>query len=297
MIDKIYTTTTNQRDWLRRFTSDLQIRLKDFDLPSLSLSRRVTAIRAPYSDGWCSEVGTVAIPGISSLEAFVDTMTAKGAEPKLWVGIFVTGKERVKSLARHVTKRYARVTTYPDSAFMEKDGHTYYNEPFSKRQYGRPNADVFGLYLKDIGMYFRDGINWNARPSPQILRESSTFLAECVSALETFSPARNGSDDLFHNRQVWVTSKVFRRSSPQALDTLKRDGFKCQTCLTIPERKYGIEGRACLDAHHVEALHARKGKRTTSMRQLITVCANCHRVLGKLSPDRRGLAELRRRLT
>lgn len=296
MAPKTYTTTPAHREWLRQFTRELQSRLKGMDLLSLRLSPRLTVTRAPYTDGWCSEAATLAVSGTSTIEAFVDTMATR-KEPTLWVGLFVSGKDRVRSIARHVTKHHARVTIYTDRAFKVKNGQTYYAKPFSKKQFRRPTAEIFDHTYKDIGMYFPGGINWKTRPSRRIIAESSTFLAECVSALDAYSPPRQRSQSSFHNRQVWVTTKVFRRSSRQARDTLRRDGFKCQICLTIPERKYGFEGRACLDAHHIKALHRQKGKRTTTMRQLITVCANCHRVLGKLAPNRRGLAELRRRLT
>ena len=292
---RIHTTTVAHRKWLRQFTTELQTGLKRLDLNSLRLSRRVTVTQAPYTDGWCSEAATLAVSGTATIEAYVDTMATQN-EPTLWVGLFVTGEDRLRSIAGHVTKHHAQVTIYSDASFKVKNGQTYFAKPFSKKQFSRPAAEVFDHTYKDIGMYFPVGINWKTRPSRKLIAESATFLAECVSALEAYSPPRQKSQTSFHNRQVWVTTKVFRRSSRQARDTLKRDGFKCQTCLSMPERKYGIKGRACLDAHHVKPLHRQAGKRTTVMRQLITVCANCHRVLGKMAPNRRGLAELRARL-
>jgi hypothetical protein len=46
------------------------------DVVTVSRPRGLCLQRAPYTDGWCSDVVEVDIPGVDSVGLFVDTMCA-----------------------------------------------------------------------------------------------------------------------------------------------------------------------------------------------------------------------------
>ena len=159
---------------------------------------------------------------------------------------------------------------------------------------GRPLIEAYDEGQKFVGMYF----NWKSkRPLlglRLIIRRSAQFLAEMADALMQLS-AKHTDDDLpVEVRKVRVSTTAVRRNRRQAELRKKRDGYRCRICGRLPSDRYGVEGHACLQVHHIEAIHT--GRKTSySLADLITVCANCHAVLGRLDQDHRGLVELRRR--
>lgn len=65
-------------------------------------------------------------------------------------------------------------------------------------------------------------------------------------------------------------------------------GLGCQICGFDFAKRYGPLGEGYIECHHVVPLHA-TGARTTRLRDLILICANCHRMIHRgipwLSPE------------
>jgi predicted HNH restriction endonuclease len=60
------------------------------------------------------------------------------------------------------------------------------------------------------------------------------------------------------------------------------------------EKVYGKElGRDFAEAHHLVPLHKLKGVVKTSLDDLRTVCANCHRMLHRMDGKREDITKLR----
>ena len=54
----------------------------------------------------------------------------------------------------------------------------------------------------------------------------------------------------------------------------------CEKCELIPEEVYGFgTGESCIEVHHMLPLSADHGVRKTTLKDLICVCANCHRII------------------
>jgi hypothetical protein len=91
------------------------------------------------------------------------------------------------------------------------------------------------------------------------------------------------------HRQLERNSKLVLRARVYWRRTLGE--LRCAVCHFSFERRYGTLGADYIEMHHVTHLH--KGARKTRPRDLIPVCANCHRMLHR---TRQGvtLEELRR---
>ncbi|MCP4547071.1 MAG: hypothetical protein GY835_11450 [bacterium] len=57
-------------------------------------------------------------------------------------------------------------------------------------------------------------------------------------------------------------------------------------------RFYGDLGAGFIEMHHLKPLSS--GERKTTLRQIVLVCANCHRMLHRRGADPLPVAELRR---
>jgi hypothetical protein len=196
-------------------------------------------------------------------------------------------------VARHV----APVRKMTPDDFMLHDSLTSMAKPLVSADYRRPILELFDG-MKNLGIYLAETVDFSKAPEPELIRVGTRFLNEALTALDGFTVTRNRSlaDRAFHNREVTVTTRVAARSSVQAQKAKTRDRFTCQICLEKPEQRYGAEGRACLEAHHVRPLHTlNPSRRVTRLPDLVTVCANCHRVLGRLAQEERSFHALRER--
>jgi hypothetical protein len=291
-------TANQHRDWLRSLANEVHKRLRRLESSVLQLAPAPTvgAMRNLY--GWAADIGRLAAPGTDDVSIYFDYVPGT-AHRTIWAGFFVSGEARVRHIASLLKSRCGKAMVLPHARFGITNGVVRLNPALSKRDLGTPVIEMFRGYAKTYGVYLSEVPRLRAGPARTLARDAADFLRHCVEGLEHAGSARTRTwhrEKEFKNRKITVTTRIFLRSSAQAQQVKSDDGWTCRVCGFAPEVVYGLQGRACLDAHHVKALHTKGRRATTTLSDLITVCANCHRVLGKLAPDERGLSELRARL-
>jgi hypothetical protein len=60
--------------------------------------------------------------------------------------------------------------------------------------------------------------------------------------------------------------------------------FTCSVCSFDFEQMYGAIGRGFIEAHHLEPVGSRQGNTPTTIRDFVSVCSNCHRMLHRQVP-------------
>jgi predicted HNH restriction endonuclease len=73
----------------------------------------------------------------------------------------------------------------------------------------------------------------------------------------------------------------------------QQDKYQCQICEMTFKEVYGKIGKDFAEAHHIVPLAQLDGPQTVSVDDLITVCANCHRMLHKLNGGSEDIEELK----
>lgn len=162
-------------------------------------------------------------------------------------------------------------------------------------QIRKPLVELYaGQDRKGIGAYFPAPRTYGSEPSTAVVDEATEFVKELTVAVGAVSPQtlRLGAQRKILKRAV-VSVRVVRRDSKQAREVKQRDDYTCRICDFRPEAMYGAFGRGCLEAHHLDEVGGRY-RATSVIHRMITVCANCHRVLHRLPPADRRLATLRR---
>lgn len=105
------------------------------------------------------------------------------------------------------------------------------------------------------------------------------------------------SDD-YHgceNRQI-VAWHLRRERDPELARRRKEhDGYRCQICKLKFEEVYGDIGHGFVEAHHRIPLSKLKGEVDNRIEDLLTVCANCHRMLHRLAGEERDIDDLMQR--
>jgi hypothetical protein len=298
-------TARQQQTWLRRLKTQVNANLAAEGFSILAKPDWDIVQPTYWTDGWYVDFGRLRVAGLRQVSAFLDTAT-RAPSPRLWTGIFAASERMARGLARTIARHTGPFNVLRPRDFAEVDESegepvTQMVRPLPPDAFNRPTLELLSQGYSAFGVYWSDTPNYGKAPSASLIRKVSAFLSEAIACLENSSAPHGRSydgkpDAPFWNRKVIVTGKAYRRSSRQARLTKERDKYTCQVCGVRPEERYGWTGRAVLEAHHVRRLAGPSAtERHTTLSDLITVCANCHRVLGKLPADERGLEQLRKR--
>lgn len=84
------------------------------------------------------------------------------------------------------------------------------------------------------------------------------------------------------------------RSGLLAAERKARDEFRCTVCGFDFHEVYGKLGEAFAESHHKVPLSRLDGETQTELSDLVTVCANCHRMLHRMDGEAGDVAKLRR---
>lgn len=133
-------------------------------------------------------------------------------------------------------------------------------------------------------------------------RVSRHFCSRAVAFFEDVAremPDANAADEQrevypqFENRKLVASHLKRERSRLLATECKIRDGYICQVCQLSFEDLYGPLGKGFAEAHHMVPLGDLQEQVKTSVEDLITVCANCHRILHRMNGNADDIKKLR----
>lgn len=102
------------------------------------------------------------------------------------------------------------------------------------------------------------------------------------------SVPKEEAETYLENQRHIVELQVHTRNSRLVRDAKERDNYTCQICGFRYEDVYGERGRRFAECHHLVPLCEMTGEQQIELDSVITVCANCHRMLhhgGLLAPS------------
>lgn len=167
----------------------------------------------------------------------------------------------------------------------------------------RLRRDEFGAAILEEywGKWCYYGIyDLTVRPSgtevnPKLCARAASFFLSVARTMPNATPEKEEHEvyPQFENRQV-ITSHLQReRSSYLATERKNYDDYECQVCGLRFEDDYGTLGEGFAEAHHRIPLHRLNGTIKTRMKDLATVCANCHRMLHRMDGNRNDINRLK----
>lgn len=107
---------------------------------------------------------------------------------------------------------------------------------------------------------------------------------------------RNNTYPRVEDRKIVKEHIEWERNQNLASQRKKRDGYQCQICKMKFEKVYGEIGRNFAEAHHIIPLAKLETTQLNTIDDLITVCANCHRMLHKLNGEKGDIKKLKKRI-
>jgi len=279
----------------RGVISELRSVIKRSPFRLYSANRLV--INETNTDGWSIRIGTISRQKCG-LEIWLDNYTGY-RKRRFWYGFYSNRQSSIKYIARYALDDLGK----PKLTIKEKDAAEIGNKV---RLRSRLDRTVFGSpvleYYDDEFYYgvYDYGENLTYTVGKEALIEKIADFFETVSSNLPGAPTSNIDREHYpalENRKIIVTH--LRRERKSYLATLRKqlDDFKCQICGMRFEDVYGHIGNRYAEAHHLIPLSKLARAVSRKVDDLITVCANCHRMLHQLEGKPSDVKFLKRRIS
>lgn len=243
--------------------------------------RKINYPEQTGTDGWCVSVATIGQyrPNIEIWhDRFLD-----GISPVFWVGFGARKSEIIRKLIDDCPKNLF------SSIELEEDDRTMTRGLVHLKKIPPNRQPIIEYY--DEGSYC--GI-YGKLAEPFDVAKAIMFVESIVRYLPEFEASGPDIFPSVENRMVVTYHLRRERDAGLARGCKKRDGYRCQICSMKFVENYGSLGESYAEAHHIVPLSTISGEIETNIEHLITVCANCHRMLHKLTGEEGDIDRLRK---
>lgn len=177
-----------------------------------------------------------------------------------------------------------------------------------------------GVYMKLMNFksfdstYNGKGLEGGSKLDEEVFNEffdNKELLAEIANGIKSITSNTSISKDLRgieeeeesdERKEGKVLYKYhrYRERNTKVVESKKLNFFKkngrlyCENCGFDYVKSYGLIGNGFIEAHHIVPLHKLDGETKTTEKDLILLCANCHRMVHKLE-DPSNLDDLKRK--
>lgn len=290
----------SERGWLKQFSGMITRQLEDVALDTGAILTPIPQI-ATYptnSDGWYADIARVPTGRGDRLQVWVDAYSRADGR-RVYLCYKTSQPSRADAIAQVGVQGLGPALRVDDSFYRRCAPDRYeMKAPLAAAMYGKPIAEMYskGNSWSFYGTYFADAIDPLRPPSDGLVTRASIFLAAVLRSAADWGVT--SSEAYREAKRVQVRKHLTRERAAKLANLAKvRDEFTCQVCSINFARLYGEVGRGFAEAHHRIPLASPKAKARTRVEDLVTVCANCHRMLHRLSPAKDGVPELRKRFT
>jgi 5-methylcytosine-specific restriction protein A len=250
------------------------------------------AIIPTETDGW-----RVVLAGLGRGEPRLELWLCHWADPekrRFWYGLYASEASKLRSLVKKLPDYLQPKRRFSDRDMLLNGEKFRLKVPLEHEEYGPPFIEKYS----DGSAYYGELSSTTAKSKNGvrlIVRDAAAFFEDVLRSWESEYDL-SGEDNYSHkeNRRVVRQHLARERSRVLAERCKRRDGYRCKVCSMTFEEKYGPNGRYIAEAHHLVPL-SRLGKTVkTSLEDMITVCANCHRMLHSLKGEAGDVERLKR---
>lgn len=279
--------------WLLNAAKALASELKRRQTGTSLRIRSPARVYAMDTDGWRAVLGRLSRGKNSPrLEIWLDRFTGH-TNRKLWACFSSDSTRQLTEITKRVSNRLVPIRTIGDSDVSDK-GVFRLKSSLRRDEFQSPILENY-----EWNGYF--GIYDHVRNSTAEI--SDHWLASVAGFFESVArtlPGAGVEQELydtyptFENRQLVGIHLKRERSRLLSVRCKIRDDYECQVCGLDFEDVYGELGREFAESHHLVPLSKLRGRVRSSVDDLITVCANCHRMLHRMKGERQDVSNLRR---
>lgn len=270
----------------KRFLSDLakavkgELYRRNIDMPFRL--KRISGLRKTNTDGWAVTLGT--LTGYQcSAELWLDRFTAH-TDRKVYYCLYSHKKDGLAKLTKTVSSEFGKHLSIYQKDWDQNSDYYHLAKKLARARFGYPLYERYPSEREFFyGIYEYDGTGLQKNAFRRLAERAVDFFQTISESVSQRTP-RSDYDTYkaIENRQA-VTRHIRRERKSHAATLCKqRDNFICQVCRFDFSKVYGMLGSDFAESHHIVPLGTNKKLRSTTIDDLITVCANCHRMLHRM---------------
>jgi 5-methylcytosine-specific restriction endonuclease McrA len=232
-----------------------------------------------YTDGWYVLLGKIKHPS-ARLELWLDRYPGDGPR-RFYYGFRIQSARELQSLTKQVSPAYLPKLTFTQKSREKSEGklvwqlkpklpHQNFDTPIYEDYY--PGHRFYGSY---------DSATTLSNTSIRRMVERGSDFFSAVVCSRTRTVESKVADEVYPKLEPRVRREhLVRDRDPNLAKACKqRDGYRCRVCGVTFEEVYGELGRGFAESHHLHPLGRASAIKKTRLEDLVTVCANCHRML------------------
>ncbi len=288
------TTNSLTKEWLHITANTVADQLRARRAGTRLYIPRVVMVPTPTdTDGWMAEIGNLGKKQ-PQLGIWLDRFTGH-RDLKLYVGFFSKETKQITSIIKRVSRNLWPVRKLRE-ADIERGDFTVMKRRLARGEFNAPVLETYAESGKAFLGIFDSTRPTTATNNPRFCERAVEFFLDVAHSLPG-AKSRKVEPDAYlrcENRK-WVKAHFGReRSGLLATDCKKRDGYVCKVCGASFAKIYGEAlGATFAEAHHLKPLGQQGNKVRTELDDLVTVCANCHRMLHRMDGKPEDVKKLR----
>jgi 5-methylcytosine-specific restriction endonuclease McrA len=255
-------------------------------------------VRQPARAGWTNTNGWRAVVGDLGknqprLEVWLDSFTGH-QQRKFYLCFCHRDRDHLHRLANGVARKLR-----PHRHITDKDTDDgkflRLAESLRRVEFGLPFLESYSSGDSFYGIYDFSVRSGGTSINPHLCARGVAFFADVARTLPNARPEETDHEvyPQVENRRLVAAHLQRERSGLLATECKIRDKYQCQICGLRFERVYGEVGKCFAEAHHLVPLSRLGNRAKTSLEDLVTVCANCHRMLHRMEGRRDDVRRLK----
>lgn len=281
-------------NWLDGLARRLQLRLRPLLLDS---AVRLITDKSEESStfGWATYIAKLRGQRLRRFELWLDHYANVG-RPTLCLCFRSAKPEEIRAASSFGTP--VKTLNRMDVS-RPVEGNYVLKRPLPRSTFERPITEYYPSE-NYLSIYFLGPMNPRIAPEKDFERRVAARLMQLIRAAASVRinlQSRTRSPDFpdKENRLKVIMHLRKERSARLARAAKERDGYVCRVCGFHFAERYGDIGRGYAEAHHKVWLSSLTRQTINRPEDLVTVCANCHRML-HLMDGRPGDVERLRRM-
>lgn len=243
------------------------------------------------TDGWVVAIGDLGKTQ-PRLEIWFDRFSGY-PERKLYAGFCSETRAQMNSITKGISRKLwpARVVT---NEHISKEKYLVLNDRLARSEFNMPILEKYRRGRTYYGIFDLTRVSAE-RVSPHFCARAVAFFEDVARTLPHASvhDEQREAYPRFENRKRVASHLQRERSRLLATDCKIRDNYICQVCSLRFEDMYGTLGLEFAEAHHRVPLSELREDIRTSVKDLVTVCSNCHRMLHRMTGKRNDVSKLK----
>ncbi len=282
----------NDQKYLKDFASKVISGITEQQISSPFNIAQKIKVREVGTDGWAVQLGI--FRGYAcSVEIWFDKFTSH-ENRKIYYGLYSRKTNGIQKIATLSKPYLGGHTSISKSSWADNVDIIHLKKRLTIKEFGKPVFEKFSNeYLYGIYEYEKFGLQRNE--TKRLVSRVVEFTSTINEAL-LLDKSKQETEEYKAIENRKAVQRHIQRERRSHLATLRKqyDDFVCQVCGFDYTLKYGSLGEDFAEAHHIVPLAKNDKQRTSTIVDLITVCANCHRMLHRMNGETGDIAKLKK---